>query len=237
MALYREMDRTLAPFDRNSLRWELLDAAHGASAQETIDTFRGVVTQCDEGAATASDPEEAARWRSEAERPLRLAAVLAEAEDFRVRWKLPGDAAADLLDAYLSREERLAPASGAPAEEAAEPLIDLRPAVAALDWLLSYERGLGGAGDADVALDEYLDRMFASLRAEAHRRAREIDLRLDERNAVTTESISPARANAVLLYAWLHEPSRLGPNQDARETQQKPPHIQALLAQLGIAEA
>jgi hypothetical protein len=117
-ALCQRFDAILAPFDRNAVRWELLDAIHGGAPADQIPAFRAIVADC-ERQASETTGQESIRWREQAELPRRFADVVDAAEHERARWRLPADGTVDLIDAYLRGEDRLVPSEPATLSEPA----------------------------------------------------------------------------------------------------------------------
>jgi hypothetical protein len=220
--LYRQVDRILAPFDRNSFRWDLLDAAHGGEPEENIRAFREIVAECERSAA-AADPEEAARWRQESARPHRIAEVLSAAEVFRVRWLLPRDATRDLIDAYLSGDEHLAPLA-LDSQPKNSRLIRLEPPPRHIygsdlgavisddqelhaDWVIPYDPA-PPAGDTRKTLDQRLERLFAFLREQSYRQAAMVEAEDhdgEEAAPATLWEQEPFAAGALALYLSIHQ--------------------------------
>ncbi len=221
--LCRRLDAILAPFDRNSVRWELLDATHAGIPADQIRAFRAIVADCEEQARAAS-AEEATRWREQAELPRRFAELLEVVERYRVRWRLPEDSTVDIVGAYLSGEERLVPPE--PAQmPALEPFIRLEPPPqsfflqgvdakapptnAPTAWAIPYDP-MPPVADTRSMLEARLERLFEYLRQQAFQEAERIEDELrDPRGGAGSRSEEDAdlAAGARLLYLMAHQSS------------------------------
>lgn len=234
--LFRRMDGILVPLDRNALRWDLLDAAHAGDPAVTLQAYRAIAEECERCAATA-DGAEAERWREEAERPRRIAGVLAAAEEFRVWWFLPREGARDLIDAYLRGEEGIAPIG-----ETNDPTppwsIRLTPSAATPDWVIPIDPALPPS-ERRLDLERRLEELFAALREQAARQVEELEanLRTQVQAAMPGEGTDATNREALALYRRLYE--RASWEEIAREigapTDAVRARVAAWMRDLGIA--
>ncbi len=222
--LCRRLDGILAPFSPNGVRWELLDATHGGSPPDQIIAFRAIVAECEQQAHAATG-QEAARWHEQAELPRRFGDVLDAAHQYALRWKLPEDGATDIIDAYLSGDERLAPPE--PVRfRVAQPLIRLQPpprtlfsnAPTAIEaaglphpaWVIPYDPA-PPAADNRRDLEERLEILFAFLRDQALQEAARLEvnaLASAQPGGTGAAEGSDLAIGAGLLFIAVHRPPR-----------------------------
>ncbi len=219
--LYRRLDAMLAPFGRNAVRWELLDATHGGIPAEQVRAFRAIVAECEQQARAAA-PDEASRWREQAELPRRFADILETVEEYRARWRLPEDSTIDVVDAYLSGEAQLIPpepvrALGPPPFIRLQPpppgyfLGDLSSEATAPEapgaWVIPYDPA-APVGETRRDLETRLERLFAYLCEQASQEAERIEKELRDQGCVGLASSGDADtvAGARLLYLLAHRP-------------------------------